>query len=348
MRILKEALGMRALGHEVVFAVSKGGGLVAKARAQGFTVYELLFHKKRILGALYTLIRIFRKHRIDILSTHSSLDAWIAACAARLMRKKVVRTRHLSTAIRKGLNSKLLYSYLADFVVTTSTSAATLIAKQAHIPQNRCIPVATGVDISQLCVEQEAVRRIRSELKLKEGDLLVGTACFVRSWKGIQDLMQAAHILKDRKDIRWLIVGGGHVQDYKALARSLELEDVLTFTGHLEFPYAPIAAMDIFALVSTAHEGISQASLQAAYLRRPLITTSVGGLPEVCIDGKTGLVVPPFSPECIVDAVLKLKNDPELRVRMGEAARKLVLENFTLAHTLEKMHTIYQHVLDEG
>ena len=281
IRILKEALGMRSLGHEVVFAVTKGGGLVAKARAQGFTVYELIFQKKRIIGTLCKLIRILHKHSIDVLSTHSSLDAWIAACAARLTGIKIVRTRHLSTAIRKGLNSTLLYNYLADFVVTTSTSAASLICKQAHIPTNRCVPVATGVDTTQLIVEQEAVKRIRSELQLRDGDLLVGTACFVRSWKGIQDLMHAAHMLKERKDIRWLIVGGGHVQDYKALARSLDLEDVLTFTGHLEFPFAPIAAMDVFTLLSTAHEGISQASLQAAYLKRPLITTSIGGLPEV-------------------------------------------------------------------
>ncbi len=114
----------------------------------------------------------------------------------------------------------------------------------------------------------------------------------------------------------------------------------VTFTGHLDRPFAAIGALDIFALLSTAHEGISQASLQAAYLKKPLITTTVGGLPEVCLDNLTGIQVPPSSPEKVAEAVLRLATDQKLRESYGAAARQLVEDKFTLQHTLDQMEEV--------
>src|SRR5262249_21224065 len=156
--------------------------------------------------------------------------------------------------------------------------------------------------------------------------------CFVRSWKGIDTFLRTAQLLKEYGHLKWVIVGGGHLQDYIPKVAELGLEDVVKFTGHLENPYHAIAAMDIFALLSTANEGISQASLQAAYLERPLITTAVGGLPEVCISGKTGLIVPPFDPEKTAAAVLDLSKNVCLRQTLGSQAKTLVMEKFTVEH----------------
>jgi len=135
------------------------------------------------------------------------------------------------------------------------------------------------------------------------------------------------------------------VEKYIEKAASLGLNDVFTFTRHLDSPYAAIAAMDIFVLLSTAHEGVSQASLQAAFLKRPLITTTIGGLPEVCINCKTGLHVAPFSPEQVKDAVVRLIQNPELRTTLGSNAHAHVLEKFTFDKTLTEMELVYKTVL---
>ncbi|MFI5333959.1 MAG: glycosyltransferase family 4 protein [Chlamydiales bacterium] len=273
--------------------------------------------------------------------THSSLDAWFGGVAARLCGIPVVRLRHLSTPTRAGLNSYLLYKKLADFVVTTSTSAASLILEQTRLPKEKCLCVPTGVEPSELKVSQAEVKKFREQLGVSHEDCLVGTACFVRSWKGVQDLLQAAALLKGEKRIKWVIIGGGYIDQYIPLARELGLEKQVIFTGHLDIPYAAIAALDIFLLLSTAHEGISQASLQAAYLARPLITTPIGGLPEVCLDGKTGLIVPPRSPERVAEAVLALARDTERRISFGSAGKKLVEEKFIFTYTLNQMERIY-------
>ncbi len=348
MRILREAEGMRSRGHEMVLAVVKGGALAERARAQGFTVYELPLKKQSLLPAVMQLVSIIKKHDIDVVNTHSSSDAWLGGIAARFAKKKVIRTRHLSTPIRKGINSYLLYKKLADFVVTTSSSIVPMIQEQARLcpSQLRCIP--TGVDPSKLNVSEEEVQHFRNALGLKEGDLLVGTVCIVRSWKGIVDFLKAAELLKAEKQIKWVIVGGGHLQDYLPKLDELGLHGTVTFTGHLDAPYTAIAALDVFALLSTANEGISQATLQASYLKRPLITTSVGGLPEVCLDGKTGIVVPPFSPEKIAEAVLRLAQNPDLRHSFGENAREHVLEKYTMEQTLDQMEEVYSQLKGRG
>jgi glycosyltransferase involved in cell wall biosynthesis len=102
-----------------------------------------------------------------------------------------------------------------------------------------------------------------------------------------------------------------------------------------------ISALDVFLLLSTAHEGISQASLQAAFLEKPLVTTHIGGLPEVCLHNETGIVVPPFSPEKVAEAVLTLAADAGLRKTMGQNARQLVENKFTFDHTLDGMESVY-------
>ncbi len=336
IRILKESMGLRSRGHTIIFVIQKGGVLAQKAREAGFIVYELNFKKINAFFVIFKLLWIFSRHKVGVVNTHSSIDAWLGGIAARFKKIRVVRTRHLSTPIRAGLNSCLLYKALADYVVTTSSSIIPLLKSQAKIDSHRTSCVPTGVDPFEVGALE--VSAFRKELGLKEGDILVGTACVVRSWKGIQDLMKAAHLLRHHTHLKWVVVGGGYIDQYKDL---IDLKNILVFTGHLENPYVAMAAMDIFLLLSTANEGISQATLQAAYLRKPLVTTSIGGLPEVCLDEKTGLIVPPHSPHKVVEAVLRLSQDPLLRERMGEKGRALVEEKFLMKKTLDEMERIF-------
>jgi glycosyltransferase involved in cell wall biosynthesis len=341
IRILREAEGMRLRGHTVILAVTKGGGLVSRAREAGFTVYELNFRRPAWPICLLQLLNIMRRHQIQIVNTHSSLDSWIGGIAARMGRRAIVRTRHLSTPIKQGWNSRMVYGKLADFVVTTCASILPMIAKQSGKPASLCRSIATGVDPDKIRVQPSEAEEFRKQLGISPDDFLVGTACFMRSWKGIDDLLKAADLLRNTPKLKWVIIGGGHAERHKKLAQELKLNDIVHFTGHLDNPFPGLAALDVFALLSTAHEGVSQAILQAAYLSKPLLATSTGGLGEVCIGQITGLNVPPFAPEMVAKAVLSMKNNPALREQLGRRARLLVEDQFTLTHTLDQMEQVY-------
>lgn len=345
MRILNEAMGMRTRGHEIILAIAKGGGLVLRARNAGFTVYEIDFKKRKGLAVILQLLRIISKHSIDLINTHSSIDAWLGGIAARAAGKKIIRTRHLSTPIRRGINSRLLYNTLADFVVTTSSRIISPIIRQARLSPDHCRLVATGVDPNKIQVSQEDIQAFRQKWQIAEEDCLIGTACIVRSWKGIEDFIRAAHLLQDIKQLKWIIIGDGYTDRYKKLISDLALNEIVHITGHLDSPYNAIAATDIFTLLSTANEGISQACLQAAYLEKPLIATTIGGLPEICRNQETGILVPPHSPKDVAAGVLSLFDDPEKRLLFGSRARQVVENKFTLQHTLDQMEQVYQKLL---
>lgn len=345
MRILHEAIGMRERGHTVILAVQKGGGLVPYAKKEGFKVYELTFAKRKIFSTVYLLLKIIIKEKIDILNTHSSLDAWMAGFAARLLKKKVIRTRHLSTPIRGGLNRFLLYRCLADTIVTTCEETAFHLRKQMRITKKKCLSIPTGLEPKNIYHHSEKSEEFRHSLGLNKNACLVGTLAVMRGWKGISDLLLAAKELESFPDIKWLIIGGGvSEQQFRDEWKKLELEKVVFFTGHLDYPFAALAALDIFLLLSYANEGVSQAALQAAWLKKPLITTPVGGLKEVCLHNETGLLVPPQSPISVAQAVKTLVEHKEAREEMGQRAHELVKAKFLLCQTLNKMEKVYENL----
>ncbi len=344
IRILRESEGMRHRGHEIILGVMKGGGLVAQARNEGFLVYELNFKRHGWFICLFRLLWIIRRHKIDLVNTHSSLDGWIGGIAARLAGCRIVRTRHLSTAIRGGWNSRILYGKLADFVVTTCASIIPMISRQSGKREDLCKSIPTGVDPEKIVFQPEEAADFRKTFG--SDTFLVGTACFMRSWKGIEDFLKAAHLLRHLSHLKWVIIGGGHQDKYLKMAHDMKLDGIVHFTGHLKNPYPAIASLDVFALLSTAHEGVSQAILQAAYLGKPLLATPVGGLGEVCLDRETGLIVPPFSSEEVAKAVCELIENRHLRDELGNRARRLVERGFTLRHTLDQMEEVYQRILE--
>jgi glycosyltransferase involved in cell wall biosynthesis len=343
IRILQEAEAMRERGHTVIFGVAPGGCLVARARAAGFEVYEISFIYRSWLFTFFRLLLLFCKHKIEIVNTHSSLDAWIGGISARIGGRKIVRTRHLSTPIRFGWNSRTLYRTLADFVVTTCQAVIEPLSQQSGQPLDRFRSIATGVNPDKMESSPNKIQQFRQKIGA-EGKLLVGTVCFLRSWKGIEEFLQAAARLREEKEVRFVIVGGGQLERYQKMAKQMDLDEIVHFTGHLESPFNAIAALDIFVLLSTANEGVSQAILQAAFLKKPLIATPTGGLREVCLDQKTGILVSPFCSKEVADAVRIMHYNPHVREKWGQAAHELVLENFTFKQTIDGMEQVYLKV----
>jgi glycosyltransferase involved in cell wall biosynthesis len=219
-----------------------------------------------------------------------------------------------------------------------------MLFSQSGKPLSKMRSIATGVDPTLMHREEAAAQEFRRSLGLSSDDFLIGTACFMRSWKGIGELLAAADFLRQTAHLRWVIIGGGHENAYRKKAEELDLGGIVHFTGHLADPISAIQALNAFTLLSTAHEGVSQAILQAAYLGKPLIATPTGGLCEVCLDGKTGIQVPVFSSNEVAHAVLTLMQSPELCKRFGSAARRLVEQKFTLQHTLDQMEEVYRIV----
>ena len=320
--------------------IAKGGGLIPQAKKNNFKTFEIFYKKIFWPISFFKLLIIIVKNKIDIINTHSSEDAWLLGILGKILKIPVIRTRHLSTRVKKGLNSIFLYNFLADHIVTTSSEIIDKISKSSKKKKDNFSFIPTGIDVLKILKNIQKTKEFRKKYKILDDDLLVGTVCFMRSWKGVFDFIKAAKILKKHQKIKWIVIGGGHMEKYMKLAKDEKLQNVI-FTGHLENPYHAIDALDIFLLLSTAHEGVSQASLQAALFEKPLITTKTGGLKDVCIHNETGINVDVFSPNQVAESVLFLQKNKHIAKNLAKKARKRVLENFTQEKMISQILEIY-------
>jgi len=164
--------------------------------------------------------------------------------------------------------------------------------------------------------------------------------------KKVDVLLRAFAIVKDKYPrARLTLVGGGNMEDsYKNLATELQLNDVAHFTGlMIQYPFELLKRSDIFVSASES-ESFGLVFAEAMSFGLPVVACRVGGIPEVVVDGKTGLLVEANDPKAFATALLTLLEDPPLRARMGEAGLQQVKSAFRLDETIDATFRAFDRV----
>jgi glycosyltransferase involved in cell wall biosynthesis len=335
VRVFVELEWMRARGHWVALGAHPKSAIARRAREAGIRVYPLQTHKALLPFEVVRLAAWLAWNRVDIVNTHSSNDGWLAGLAARLaLRPILIRSRHIEVDYPNRFWSGLAFRLLPRHVLTTSRRIADRLVTELGLSPSRVTCVPTGVDLARFHPGIEG--SLREELGLPPEVALVGMISVLRSWKGHDTFLDAAARLlqSSNRPLRFVIAGDGPGRD--ALAARIAREpwkDSVTLLGHRDDVPNLLASLDLLVLPSSAHEGIPQIILQAQAMARPVVATTVGGIPEVVEDSVNGLLVPPQNPEMLAEKIIALLDDPSLRQRLGAAAR----ENVEKYHTLDAM-----------
>jgi glycosyltransferase involved in cell wall biosynthesis len=110
-------------------------------------------------------------------------------------------------------------------------------------------------------------------------------------------------------------------------------------------PVEPITAKLVVLVLPSIAEGLPGALFEAGALGVPVVATAVGGIPEVVVDGVTGILVPPQDPAALADAIASLLDDPERARAMGEAGRQRVEQHFTVERMVAETLALYEELL---
>jgi len=219
---------------------------------------------------------------------------------------------------------------------------------EGGVPQHRVTTVRSGIAQGMAPSDGEGTE-VRERLGISNGDCVVGIVAHILPHKGYDDLIHALALVKEKvPHVRCMIVGETprkrFLQRLLQLAERLSVRDRLTLAGVQEDVAPFLRAMDLFVLPSHT-EGLPITILEAMAAGRPVIATSVGGIPEVVRDGETGLLVPERDPRRLADAVLRLLETPGLAKAMGEAGRKRIEEAFTLEREARQTSLLYGQLL---
>jgi len=346
IRILAESQAFIERGYSVTIASDPHSLLFERANKAGIHTIPISMHKGIDLRALIKLVQIIRNYNIDIIHTHSSVDARYGGLAARLTGRPVVRSRHLSTLIKRSPLSWLLYMKLADKVITSAESIREKMIHHNRMFSDNIIAIPAGIDEKKFSLNRD-LPDIRPEVGFLDSDFVIGIVAVVRSWKGHKYLIDAVHQLKDHiPNIRLLIVGDGPIRtEMEQEVAQDDLNRHVIFTGHKVDPEPYIKAMDIVVLPSYSNEATSQALPQAMAMKRPIIATNIGGLPEVVIHENTGLLVPPHDAQAIANSIQRLYDAPDLRQELAVNGYHHIINNFTFTSMINKTADVYQSIL---
>ena len=342
-RILVEALAMRQRGHLLALACDPRGELYRRARLHRFPVTPLTFGGTHNLRAWIRLRRILNTDAPDILNTHSSLDSWVGSLAWRslLTRPLLVRTRHLSTRVKDNWPTRWLYQ-TPGAIITTGQVTKELLMERLGVPAQRIFSIPTGVDLTEF-VPQEKSRELLAQIKIPTDAFVFGCVAVLRSWKGHLYLLEAfQNLIAGGVRAFLLLVGEGpyRIVIEEKIAQ-LGLQPWVRLVGFRDQVAPWFALMDVVVLASYANEGVPQSLLQALAMARPVVGTTVGGIPEVVIEAETGLLVPARNPKSLAQALGRLQANPNYRQELGRRGRELVVERFSLEQMAVELESVY-------
>jgi|SRR3989344_1520580 len=228
------------------------------------------------------------------------------------------------------------------------------------INESICDVVYNGIDrnVSPMSSASE----IRKNWGVGDDEILIGTVGSLMRRKRINDLIEAVgklqmqdtrgkrHDLKPetfnlKPSFKCMIVGDGPEKEWlQAEALRHGVTDEVIFTGFQSDAISCINAMDIFVLPSEK-EGLPRVILEAMLMEKPVVACDTTGSSELVVDGKTGFLVPVKKPEIMADAILKLIASADVRKKLGQNGRTMVLERFSIDSYINGVSKIFEEVL---
>jgi glycosyltransferase involved in cell wall biosynthesis len=341
IRILDEAEGLRARGHDVQLAAPLEAAIFAAAKRRAIPTHAIALDRRRLrpLRALRALIREFEP---EIIVSHSSSDSWLVAFATRFLRPRtaIVRLRHISGPVARGPLNRWLYGKIPARVVTTGIFISNMLIERLSLDPARVVAIPTGTDLDRFKPGDRAAAR--AVLGIAAGAKLIGIVATLRSWKGHRFLLEAMTDPKLAAAHLVLVGDGPQEPALRAQIAGLGLGARVTLAGRQDDVLPWLRALDVFALPSTGSEGIPQALMQAMACELPVVTTAAGGIPELVRGGENGLVVPAGNPAALAAAIARLFDDRALAGRLAAAGRREVEQKHTKTAMLDAMEEVFR------
>ena len=287
------------------------------------------------VGLWRQLARLFRQERFDVVHTHDDRPliygmpaAWWAGVPRR------IHTHHHGQLAKFGRRQLFLMRQAARFAqhfVCVSRDSARYMTEQG-VSAARVQTIWNGIDLSHFAYQGPT----------DEGPIV--TVARLSPEKDIANLLRAAQqVVKAFPHLRFEIAGDGPCRaELTQLARDLHLSDHVLFHGEVRDIPALLSRARLFVLPSLS-EGISLTLLEAMARGLPVVTTHVGGNPEVVVDGATGFLVPAANPEVLAKAIELLAADPSRGRQMGIAGRQRVENYFNIRTMMAQVEALYVH-----
>lgn len=298
------------------------------------------FKSPQLALAICRLASYLRRHAVRLVHCFDFYSNIIGVPAARIAGIPVVIASQRDMGDLRPLSQRSIHSIALRLATHILVNSEAIVPRLGHLRAGRAgriVVIHNGVDL----------RRFAPAARPSDPGQLttVATVAMLRPEKGLVRLVEAAAIVTRSARARFVIWGEGSLRrELQALIARLGLTGVVEMPGATREPEKALRQCQIFVLPSLS-EASSNVVLEAMATGLPVVATRVGGTPALVEDGRSGLLVPPDSPEALARAILKLLRAPVVAAEMGAQARSRVLTEFGIDRMLERMDTFYCQAL---
>ncbi len=339
--------------------LSKGNNNFIIRKLKTFT-NEIRVKHFQFLRSAYIFINtfriygVFKKEDINILHVNNGGYPAAEGCIGALFAAKLVgvdkviisihnlaRERYKWISVLERAIDKLVSKSVGKIIVATESVKDSLVQKRGF-PQELITKISYGV----VCLEHQwCSDRVKEEFRIEDNrKILIVTARFDGT-KGQEYLLDALSLLKEKYlcFTCFLLGDGPLLQEMIELSKKLKLQSYVVFTGYRKDVSRFLSVSDVLIQPSIAYENSPYAVLEAMSYGLPVIGTSVGGIPELVDNGKTGFIIPPKNSKAIFNALnYLLKNGKKTR-EMGRMGRERVTDKFNMDFSVRKTIECYSN-----
>ena len=345
---------------EVLVCSGDGGALVEAVKNRGIKHIPISMTKKFSRKTVTEIVDMLSEFRVDVLHTHGGVAGFYGRWAARKCKIPViVHTLHgIHYLHYKNIALKFVYillekwfSRFTDAVIYVCDSDKTRGNSYRLVRKGKSVVIRNGVDFltfEKAGGEPAEELDVGEELGIDLSQPIIGTVARLHRQKGIPYLLEAARLLlQEIPEIQFLIIGDGPWKDRLLEQRNRSgLEKSVHFLGERKDIPQLLSLFDVFVLPSL-WEGLPYSLLEAGSSGKPIVATDVDGVKEIITDGKTGILVPPKSPERLAKALLQLITDKDLANRLGVALKEDIKKKYSLSSMVEEVQNLYLRLFRE-
>ena len=298
-------------------------------------------------GQLRALHRYLLQERPSIVHTHLNRSDFLAGPIARVVGVPVVLSYKASILRTDGRRQRVhdwltrVASRSNDTVVVLSNALRHYLLLRRLVPDEKIRVVHYGLELDDC--EKSSVSRV--DLGLGDGPVVL-LAARLEPRKDHRTFLEAARLVLTKvPGVQFLLAGDGAPEYRDQLERqAAPLGHAIRFLGTCQDVPA-LMRLSTVVVLSSQTEGLGLVLLEAMAERRPVVATRVGGVPEVVVDGVTGLLVDPGSPSALAEGILEVLARPERAQQMGEAGRLRVETQFSVTRMAGEITALYEELL---
>jgi glycosyltransferase involved in cell wall biosynthesis len=345
-QVLLTVTGLEEIGHPAVLVAHAGGELRRRAR-EGLRFVGFSPKSEFDVHAGWQLNKVIVDVKPDVVHAHDAMGVALAAMALQMPSHPtppplLVASRRVDFHLKRHAFSRWKYRQVDVFIAASDVIAGMLVAD--GVPADRIVTVHDGVNLGW--VDKQPVVDARATFWLPHGAPIVGNVAALVPHKGQRHLVgAAARVHREIPDARILIVGEGELREtLERQIKDLGLERHVLLTGFRSDALGLMKSFDLFVM-SSVTEGLGSAVLEAMACGRAVAGTRAGGIPEVVVDGETGLLAPVHDEAALAEAIVRLLRDEPRRRAFGAAGRARVEREFSAERMVAKIVAVYERFL---